>query len=313
MPKTPPWPLAACSLGLATVDGHGRPVADAGPDFWLAELAKVRGLGFDHLELGDIWLPIGDLDPAAVTALGQAVKEAHLDACAVHIQRRSVIDPESSADNLAYHHRAIDAAAALGVPIYSTGLHRPLTPAQQRALWFWTAPGPVDPTDPQTRALAVRRLRELADHCVELGMKLALELYEDTLLGTAEDAVRLIEDLDHDGIGLNPDVGNLIRLHRPVEDWREAYRRTLPHAVYWHAKNYQRDEAGDGSWATSMPSTLRDGLINYRDVIAMADAAGYRGPIACEHYGGDSLGVAAANREYLASLIATLPTTREDA
>src|SRR5699024_5926324 len=105
----------------------------------------------------------------------------------------------------------------------------------------------------------------------------------------------------------NPDVGNLIRLHRPVESWRDLYAAVLPHAVYWHAKNYQRDEAYDGSWFTSVPSTLRDGIIDYRWVMRQAVRVGYTGAIVCEHYGGDVLGVSAANRDYLIELLETVP------
>jgi sugar phosphate isomerase/epimerase len=106
-----------------------------------------------------------------------------------------------------------------------------------------------------------------------------------------------------DNVGLNPDVANLIRLHRPVEDWRELYAKTLPYANYWHVKNYTRDEAADGSWATSVPSTMETGLINYRQVFKDAIELGYRGIILTEQYGGDSLGVCATNQKYIRSLL----------
>ncbi len=189
--------------------------------------------------------------------------------------------------------------------VFSTGLHQPFNEAQRKALWFWTAQGPKDPEDPEVRAAAVSRLRELGEHAASVGLPMALELYEDTYLGTADSAVRLIEEIGLDTVGLNADVANLIRLHRPVEDWRELFAKTLPFTNYLHVKNYTRDEAGDGSWATSAPSTMEAGLINYRQVLRDAVADGFRGIVMTEQYGGDSLGVCATNQQYIRSVLAT--------
>lgn len=128
-------------------------------------------------------------------------------------------------------------------------------------------------------------------------------LYEDTYLGTADSAVRFVEEVGLDNVGLNPDVANLIRLHRPVEDWREPLRQDPPYANYMHVKNYTRDESADGSWATSVPSTMEAGLINYRQVLRDAVEGGFRGILLAEHYGGDSLGMCGTNQTYIRSLL----------
>jgi sugar phosphate isomerase/epimerase len=189
--------------------------------------------------------------------------------------------------------------------VFSTGLHQPFNRAQREALWFWTAQGPKDPDDPDVRAATVTRLRELGRHAADVGLPMALELYEDTYLGTAASAVRLVEEIGLDNVGLNPDVANLIRLHRPVEDWRDLFAATLPLANYMHVKNYTRDEAADGSWSTSAPSTMETGLINFRQVLRDAVDIGFRGIIMTEQYGGDSLGVSATNQRYIRSVLAT--------
>lgn len=87
-----------------------------------------------------------------------------------------------------------------------------LTPAQEKALWFWLAEGHQD--DPALRPLAVERVRELGDHAQANGIELSLEMYEDTFLGTADEAVAFHADVNHPAVGLNPDLGNFIRLHR---------------------------------------------------------------------------------------------------
>lgn len=296
--------IASCILGLAPRTRAGVDAQDADPEFWVAQFRAVAAQGFDAVEINDAWLKPALMTADRRAALVAAAREAGLRIPSLHIQRVSPIAPGVEEANLAYGHASIDAAAEMGVEVYSTGLHQPLTPAQRQALWFWTVDGPADPVgDADAWAAAVAGIRELGRHAAELGLRLALELYEDTYLGTADSAVRFVQEVGLPNVGLNPDVGNLIRLHRPVEDWRELYAKTLPYANYWHLKNYQRDEAGDRSWAVAFPATLRDGIINYRDVVAQAVELGYDGVFTCEHYGGDSLGVCGENRRYLLSLL----------
>ncbi|GAA5202142.1 sugar phosphate isomerase/epimerase family protein [Microbacterium jejuense] len=302
-----PGPIAVCMHGFAPLLRDGTALHDAPAEVWDAMFAQIAQLGFTALELADSHIRPADLEPSRRAEL-RGIAAAHgVELVAVHVQRQSVIQPGRGEINLAYAHRSIDAAADLGLRVFSTGLHQPFTEAQRRALWFWTAPGPVDPDDADTRRLAVDRLRELGEHAASVGLPMSLEMYEDTYLGTADSAVRLIEEIGLSNVGLNPDIGNLVRLHRPIEDWREMYEKTLPYANYWHLKNYARDEAGDGSWFTSTPTSLELGLIDYRSVVRRALELGYRGPFLMEQYGGDSLGVCATNRRYLESL---LPASR---
>lgn len=298
------YTIASCILGLASRTRDGVPAQDAPADFWAAQFAQVSAEGFDAVEVNDAWVRPAELSSRRRRDLVAAAADAGLTIPAVHIQRVSPIAPKTGEANLAYGHASIDAVAELGAGVYSTGLHQPLTSAQRGALWFWTADGAKDPLDDaDTWRTAVARIRELGAHAAQLGLRMSLELYEDTYLGTADSAVRFVEEVALDNVGLNPDVGNLIRLHRPVEDWRELYAKTLPHANYWHLKNYQRDESPDRSFAVAFPATMRDGIINYRDVVTQALELGYDGVFTCEHYGGDSLGVCGENRRYLQTLL----------
>jgi sugar phosphate isomerase/epimerase len=302
-PRPDEWPIATCLHGVPTRTADGRELHDAAPEAWVEALALVRGVDFDLIELPDSHARIGDMDPVRRSELKSALRDAGVEAPVVHIQRKSVIQPGAGAENLAYAHRTIDAAADWGMQLVSTGLHQPFTSRQRDALWFWTEPGAQDPEDRETWDLAVARLRQLGKHAAEVGLQLSLEMYEDTYLGTAESAVRLVEEIGLPNVGINPDVGNLVRLHRPVEDWLDCYARTLPFANYWHVKNYLRDESpAHGTYAT-FPSTLENGVINYRQVIADAVRAGFSGIFLMEHYGGDSLGVCATNRDYVRKVL----------
>ena len=69
---------------------------------------------------------------------------------------------------------------------------------------------------------------ELGSHAEAVGVDIALEMYEDTYLGTADSAVAMVQDINHPRVGLNPDWGNLQRLLRPVERWEVMAAKTLP-------------------------------------------------------------------------------------
>jgi sugar phosphate isomerase/epimerase len=283
------WPIAASMLPFSASTGMGE------------AFAAVKRAGFDDVDLTDTWMPFGDLNTAQVGALRDALDEAGLRAQSLSVIRRSVTDGD---EHLAYSHRAIELAAELGIGVVSVGLHRPLTPLQREQLWFWTVAGHRDPVDdPDDRQRAVSRFRELGSHAADLGLLLSLELYEHTYLGSSSSAVRLIEEIGLAEVGLNPDFGNLIRLHEPIEDWREIVAATMPYANYWHVKNYARDENRVTGLVSATPSYMESGLINYREAVAVAIREGFQGVICTEHYGGDGLSMSAANRDYLRRIL----------
>jgi len=297
------WPIAAAMLPFPGVLADGRAVQEQPASCWLQTLREVADVGFSHVDVTDSWLRVGDLLPHRLAELVEVLDGVALAVPAVSTARRSVIDPSNGVENLAYCHRVIDAAAALGATVVSVGLFQALTPVQQSALWFWTAPGASDPDDPEVWKTAVRRFRELGAHAEELGLQLSLEMYEDTYLGTADSAVRLVKDIDHPAVGLNPDLGNILRLQRPIESWQGMLDKTLPFANYWHVKNYFRSEDPATGAVFTTPAPLEFGFMNYRAAIKQAIASGYRGAFCAEHYGGDGLGVAARNREYLRDIL----------
>ncbi|WP_213815719.1 sugar phosphate isomerase/epimerase [Glaciihabitans sp. dw_435] len=299
------WPIAAALHQFSHPS-----VQDASVDVWLDTLRQVASVGFASIDLTDSWVRIGDLTPERFADFQQTLSSAGMDAPALSITRRSVIDPLTGDDNLAYTHRTVDAAAALGTGVLSLGLHRPLTVEQKKQLWFWNAKSDGDPIeDFDAWELAVTRFREIGNHAADYGMQVSLEMYEDTFLGSADSAVRLINDIDLPNVGLNPDIGNIVRMHREIEDWRDMLAKTLPYTNYWQVKNYYRDEdAATGSIFTA-PAPLMLGFINYREAVRDALALGFQGVICCEHYGGDGLAVSGLNADYLRTL---LPATSQE-
>lgn len=291
------WPIAAAMLPFP--DSQNAPVEQ-----WHDQLAEVAYEEFTEVDLTDNWVKVGNLEPHRLKEMADVLKHTGLRPEAVSAIRCSVIDPELGEQNLAYSHRTIDAAAQLGCSLVSVGLHRALAPKQRDVLWFWTVDGPKDDDSVETWQLAVKRLRELGDHAREVGIELSLEMYEDTLLGSAESAVRLVHDIDHPSVGLNPDLGNLFRLHRDIESFQAAVEACLPVSNYWHVKNYYRDTEPATGAVVSVPAPMYSGTMNYRAAIKTAVNLGYTGAFCVEHYGGDGLSVMAENRKYLRKILA---------
>lgn len=297
------WPIAAAMIPFPGVLADGQLVQEAAPEIWAEALTQVADAGFSHVDPTDSWLRIADLTPARRAEFLAICADLGLAVPAISTSRRSVIDPEHGAAHLAYCHRVIDTAAELQVADVSFGFFGPLTPAQIRATWFWTVDGIRNPADPETYRLAVARIRELADHAAQCGVQISLEMYEDTYLGTARDSVRFVQDVDHAAVKLNIDIGNLVRLHRPVEPWAEMIALCAPYAGYWHVKNYYRMEDSTTGQVMTHPAPMLGGTINWRAAIRQALALGFNSPFLVEHYGGDGLSVCAANRDYIRNIL----------
>lgn len=294
------WPITAALLQFPGTDAQGNNINDADASVWADVLTEVKEAGFAHADLTDSWVRPGDLSAERLAEFKGTAANVGIGIPVISAIRRSVIEEGNWESNLAYSHRTIDAAAELGCEVVSFGLHQALTPEQQQQLWFWTVEGHKDPAgDKEAWGNAVARLRELGRHAAEVGVLLSLEMYEDTYLGTADSSVQLVQDIGLSNVGLNPDLGNLIRLHRPIEDWQEMVAKTMPYSNYWHMKNYIRDEDVARDSYVTMPAPMENGLINYRQAFKVALAAGFQGIICAEHYGGDGLSVTARNQEYL--------------
>ena len=298
------WPIAAALLQYPGTKRDGTQVQDAPAEEWIDTFNEVRGVGFRAVDLTDSWVKPANLPAHRLEEFKEALAESGVSAPVLSIVRTSVLDPVAGEANFDYTLRSVEAAAALGAGTLSLGLHQPLTAEQRRRLWFWTAEGAGDPPgDPEVWDLAVQRFRAIGRRAAEYGQLVSLELYEDTYLGTADSAVRLIEDIGLANVGINPDIGNLVRLHRPVEGWQEILEKTLPYTNYWQVKNYFRDENPETGAVTSAPAPLELGFINYRQAVRDALGAGFDGVFCCEHYGGDGLGVSASNQRYLRTLL----------
>jgi sugar phosphate isomerase/epimerase len=297
------WPIAAAMLQFPAVDPRGVVTQDAGPEVWRAALEEVAKVGFTEVDPTDSWLRVADLDTSRRSELRDILADLGLTVPAISTARRSIVDPQHGDEYLDYCHRLIDVAPEFGSEVVSFGLFRALTEEQRRVLWFWTVDGASDSPDPEVRSLAVARFQELADHAAQVGIEVSLEMYEDTYIGTIDGAISFVEDIGRDNLGLNPDLGNLVRRQGPIEPWQEMVLRLLPLSNFWHVKNYFRAEDPGTGTVFTLPAPLADGFIDYRWAVREALRAGYRGAFLVEHYGGDGLGQSARGRDYLRTLL----------
>lgn len=300
------WPIAAAMLPFGSVDSTGGPIHDAEPEEWAKHLRLVHQLGFTEVDPTDTWVRVGDLTPERLADFTGVLTDTGLTIPAISTSRRSVMDPERGEEYLAYSHRLLDNAAELGIPLVSFGFFQAFKPAQEKALWFWLADGWHDDESPEVRARAASLIRELAVHAQDNGQQITLEMYEDTYVGTADGAVAFLREVDHPACGLNPDIGNFVRLHRPLEPVQDMLDTLLPHTNYWHVKNYLRDEDPDTGQVMTFPVPMDFGLINYRAAITQAIGLGFKGAFLCEHYGSDAITVIAKNRAYIRDILATV-------
>lgn len=300
------WPIAAAMLPFGSVDSNGGPIHDAEPEEWAKHLRLVHELGFTEVDPTDTWVRVGDLTPERLSDFKGVLADTGLTIPAISTSRRSVMDPERGEEYLAYSHRLLDKAAELGIPLVSFGFFQAFKPAQEKALWFWLEDGWHDDGSPGARARAASLIRELAEHAQNNGQQITLEMYEDTYVGTADGAVAFLEEVDHRACGLNPDIGNFVRLHRPLEPVQNMLDKLLPHTNYWHVKNYLRDEDPQTGQVMTFPVPLDFGLINYRAAITQAIGLGFKGAFLCEHYGSDAITVIGKNRAYIRDILAAV-------
>jgi sugar phosphate isomerase/epimerase len=303
LPTADSWPVAAAMLYFGGLDSAGGPITEAAPEEWARHLRIIRRQGFTEVDPTDTWVRVGDLPKERLAEFSAVLADVGLTVPAISTSRRSVVDPERGEEYLAYSHRLLDNAAELGVPMVSFGFFQALTPAQQQALWFWLVDGWHDDESDEARRHAAGLIRELAEHARSNGQQITLEMYEDTYVGTADGAIRFLAEVDHEACGLNPDIGNLVRLHRPLEPVPQMFDKLLPYANYWHVKNYLRDEDPDTGQVMTFPVPMEYGLIDYRAAIAQAVRVGFRGAFLCEHYGSDSVSVMGRNRAYVREIL----------
>jgi D-psicose/D-tagatose/L-ribulose 3-epimerase len=220
----------------------------------------IKKLGFDLVEV-----PIegtGDLDYARVAPM---VRDLGLSAsvCAAMSPDRDLLHVDASirANAIAYVRHCIDAAQTLG----ATNVVGPLYSAVGRT-WQATADERKKDID-----LLAKQLKELATYAGERGVVLCVEplnRFETSFLNLAEQAVEIVDRVDHPACGILLDTFHMnIEEHSIGAAIRSAGRRLK------HLHACENDRGAPGS-----------GHIDFAEVAAACKAIGYTGPAVIESF-----------------------------
>jgi len=237
----------------------------------LAELApKVRELGFDVIEL-QVEEP-GQWDPARAAELAAAHGLGTSLCCVMPPGRDLALDDEEAArSTISYLEHCVDVAATIGSPVVAGPMY-----AAVGRLWRME-PGERD----TTLARVAERLRPVAEHAGERGVRLAVEplnRYETSLINTVEQGLDLVERVGSPGCGLLLDTYHMnIEEKDPVA----AARAAGGHIAHVHACGTDRGAPGGDRFA-------------WPEFVSALDEAGYQGALCVESFTAEQEAIATA-------------------
>jgi D-psicose/D-tagatose/L-ribulose 3-epimerase len=194
---------------------------------------RIAALGFDVIEL-----PIEEVGQFEVQRAGELAREHDLavSVCAVIGPGRDLLIPGEVDRGVAYLKACIDIAQTLGSPTVAG----PFYSAVGRC-WRSTADERARDVDQVARIL--RSLGEYAgDRGVRLGVE-TLNRFETSFLNTTEQALELIERVDHPAVGLTLDL-----FHLGIEEKRlgDALRAAGPRLFHVQVAENDRGTPGTG-------------------------------------------------------------------
>lgn len=196
-------------------------------------IQKAADMGFDGVEI-----PIFEPDNVDVEATKDALGAAGMECttCSILGDDRDLIsdDPAIRENAKKYMKDCVEISAALGSPIFCGPLYSAVGKlvGRSRTQEEWD--------------LAVTGLRELAKVAGENGVTLAIEplnRFETYFINIAEDAVKLVRDVDHPNIKVHLDT-----FHMNIEEKNlyEAIRNTGELLSHMHCCENDRGAPGSG-------------------------------------------------------------------
>jgi len=235
-------------LAFSSVAALDRSIRDA------AALAARAGL--DGLE---VVAHAPHLDPDAgldgARAAGRAVREAGLEVTAYGSYLGRL-----GRTALAHARREAEMAAALDTKL----------------LRMWAEPIDDDPTD---LAPVLELVRLACDAAAPAGITVVIERQLGTFADFPSRIDRLLDAIERPNVALSYQVLDFLP-PSAVPNQADDVARLAARARYFHLKNYRCNPEGDGPLYPG--GSLRDGVLDYRSILASALAAGYDGPLAIE-------------------------------
>jgi D-psicose/D-tagatose/L-ribulose 3-epimerase len=236
----------------------------------LGLLAKIKALGFDTVEL-----PLEE--PGHLTA--KKVREAlratglHPIVCGAFGPGRDLTsdDPARRRECLAYLRAALRLCEGIGAkvlpgPMYAaTGKRRQVPPAQKKIEW----------------ERAVAGLRKAGAMAADHGVTLAIEplnRFETDLVNTSAQALRLVNDVGHQAVGIHLDTFHMNIEEKSIYEAVKTAGRRLAHI---HACENDRGTPGSGQ-------------VDWKGLARGLKATGYKGDVVIESFTPECKAIAAA-------------------
>ena len=203
--------------------------------------ARLASLGYDGVELA------GDLEKYQALEVKAVMGDHGLTVLSITPENVDPAHPDEKVwdEAVDYYLRLLDFAAELGGPIVcchgAVGRIRAVSTYEEESAVY---------------AEAVRRIGRRAE---ELGLQVAMEVlnrYEAHMLNTAQEAVRFVEEVGCDSVGILLDA-----YHMNIEeaDLRSAIFRAGDHLILFHAADSNRQAVGRGHTDfLSLMRTLKD-------------------------------------------------------
>jgi len=225
-------------------------------------LAKVKGMGFDLLEIA-----VEDPELIDVGVLKRALAEAGLGAivCGAFGPDRELSSADAALrQNAATYLRwCIDAAATLGSPVVTGPMYSSVGKARLEA---------AEARDAEWQR-AVSGLREMCAYAGERGVRLALEplnRFETDMVNVAAQGLQLIADVGSPHLGLHLDT---FHMHLEEKDSAEAIRRAAAAGRLFHVHACENDRGVPGS-----------GQVHWQEIATALRDVGYDGAVVIESF-----------------------------
>jgi sugar phosphate isomerase/epimerase len=116
----------------------------------------------------------------------------------------------------------------------------------------------------------------------QYGIRAVVEIHQNTIAPSASAAYRLVSKFDPAHVGVIHDAGNMVC--EGYEDYRLGLQLLGPYLHHVHIKNtgFRRPDGG-GIWE-SYWGPIDDGVVNWHNLFAALDEAGYDGWLGLENF-----------------------------
>jgi sugar phosphate isomerase/epimerase len=133
-------------------------------------------------------------------------------------------------------------------------------------------------------------LKQAESLCRKYGVKGLIETHHGTIAASASGAMRLVQELDPDAVGVLYDPGNMV--FEGFENYRMGMEMLGPYLAHVHVKNAGWQTTGaegeDGALAwTAGWEPMKQGMVPWKQVIDDLRAVGYDGYLGLEDFSGE--------------------------